>query len=152
MTVKLVKKTNGGRAKKSPFDKRSIALLNALYHSNNEQRKALLRAADKPLVKCICECVVNTLHGSVCLSNGTKNRLKKYKNVLRRIAASCVKKQNGCTGVRSGARGKQRGFNWKVKKRLIMQRGGGVFLPLLLAPIISTLVSSLFGGKGEGST
>lgn len=140
---------------RSPIGKRHAALLNALCHASKEQQRALLRTADESLVKCICECAVNVLHGVVQLKKGVKNRLKKYKNVLRQLAPQPVtvktRQSGGGVGRNSGAaERKRRKFNWRAKKRLMMQKGCGAFLPLLLAPIVSSLISRLFGGNGGG--
>lgn len=142
---------------RSPIGKRHAALLNALCHASKEQQRALLRTADESLVKCICECAVNVLHGVVQLQKGVKNRLKKYKNVLRRLApqpvATKTRQSGGGIGHSSGAsERKRRKFNWRAKKRLMMQKGCGAFLPLLLAPIVTSLISRLFGGNGGGGS
>lgn len=126
----------------APFGKRDIALLNALCHTNRLQQKVLLRTADEQLVKCICECALNVLKGVVGLKPGIKNRLKKHKSVLRQLAAGSIASQRG-----AGRATYRKKYSWKAKKRLMLQKGCGVFLPLLLAPIISNLVGKLFGNK-----
>lgn len=103
---------------KLPIEKKYLALLNALVHSSKEQRAALLRTADKKLIKYICECALNVLRGVVSLKEGEKNKLKKHKTVLRKLASKNKDKNS-----------------WKNKKRVIVQRGGS-FLPFLLQPII----------------
>lgn len=108
------------------FTKKQLVLLHALCHVNNNQRKALIRNADKSLVKSICEIALNTLLGNVILKDSQKKRLKKHKRVLRKLVACKNKKSN-----------------WQRKKRTILQSGGS-FLPLLLAPIVDVLVSKLF--------
>lgn len=137
-----MKKMKTSACKAGPFPKRHIALLNALCHANNEQRKALLRTADKSLVDCICECSLNVLQGIVNVKSNVKNRLKKYKNILRRLAASRRK-----TVVR--ADGRTSVSDWKAKKRIILQKGSGPFIPLLLAPIIGSLLSRVFGNNNN---
>lgn len=124
--------------KVTPFPKRVVALLNALCHANDDQRRALLRAADKPLVNCICECSLNILRGIVSVKSNIKTRLKKYKNILRRLATDRRART-------SHSRGRVSVDNWKAKKRIILQKGRGAFLPLLLAPIIGSLLSRVFG-------
>lgn len=104
--------------------KRNACLLEALCHLNKNQRAALLRTADHKFIRCICECVVNTLKGNVPLEHREKERLSKYKTTLRRIAA----KQG----------------NWKAKRKLVLQRGG--FLPYIIGPILSALLTRIIGG------
>lgn len=105
------------------FGHKQAAILRALYHLNNKQRSAVLQKADLKLVRCICECALNILRGNVPLKHPHKQRLKRYACVLRRLA--------------------DKNNSWKDKKRLIIQRGG--FLPLLLAPILGTVLSRLIG-------
>ena len=73
-----------------PFARKEATVLTALYHLNEEQRKALLRKADAKLVRRICECALNVLIGNVPLSKGHKSRLRKhakfYENLQRQIS------------------------------------------------------------------
>lgn len=67
--------------------KRNACLLEALCHLNKNQRASFLRTADEKFIRCISECVFNTLNGNVALKQREKNRLCKYKTTLRRIAS-----------------------------------------------------------------
>ena len=67
------------------FNKKRIALLNALCHADGQQRTALLRTADKKLVHCICECALNILQGVVEIKDAHKRRLRKHESVLRKL-------------------------------------------------------------------
>lgn len=102
---------------------KNTCLLKTLCYLTKNQRAAFLRTADDKLVKCIQECVFNTLKGNVPLARSEKERLAKHKTVLRRVAA-------------------KRG-NWKVKRKLLVQRGG--FLPYLIAPILGAVLSRIIG-------
>lgn len=104
---------------------RNACLLEALCHLNKNQRASFLRGADDKFIRCICECVFNTLRGNVPLEPSEKNRLTKYKTTLRRVAA-------------------KRG-NWKNKRKLLVQRGG--FLPYIIVPILTALLSRIIGLK-----
>ena len=115
------------------FSKRNLALLNALWYGDKRHRFAIARTADKPLVRCICECALNVLQGVVKLSDSEKARVRKHKLTLRKL-------------IRAGDRG-----TCKSKKRVIVQNGGS-FLMLLLTPIVGTLLSKIFGSKhGESA-
>lgn len=120
---------NGSSMPAKHFNKKQLSLLNALCHANSSQRTAILRSADKPLVKCICEAALNVLQGVVRLKDSEKKRLKKHRNILRKLTT------------------KDR-HSWQGKKRAIVQNGGS-FLPILLAPIISAVVSKIFGGNSN---
>jgi len=107
------------------FGQKHAAILQALCHLTSEQRIAILKKADPKLVRCICECALNILRGNVPLKQPYKQRLRRYAAILRRLA--------------------DKNNSWRCKKRLIVQRGG--FLPLLLAPILGTVLSRLIGGN-----
>ena len=111
------------------FSKKQLAVLGALSHCDDKQRSAILRTADKSLVKCICECALNVLHGVVKLRDSEKKKLNKHKIVLRRLI-------------------NRKSSSWKTKKRALVQNGGS-FLPALLAPIVGALISKLFVGGGK---
>lgn len=101
----------------------NAAVLKFLLQAKPKYRRALLQAADKDLVHCVCECVHNTLKGKVPLKPNQKSKLCKYKKLLRKIIKP--------------------GENYKQKKKLLIQKGGA-FLPLLLASLISGVLSGLF--------
>ena len=96
--------------------------MTAIFHLDSENRHALLKRADPRLVKNICECALNVLCGNISLSETQKKKLRKHANALRHLAAP--------------------GKSLKTKKKFIVQRGGGLLLPLL-APIIGNLIASL---------
>lgn len=115
----------GVKAKKS-LGERILLILRTLCHLTKEQRQALLNKADNDVVRGICECALNTLQGTVPVTEERKKKLKKYKNVLRKLADTRKKYKK----------------NWKLKKRVIIQKGQGL-LPILLPPIISFILSKL---------
>lgn len=98
-------------------------VLKFLQKAKPHYRKAVLQKADKELVICICECVYNILKGKVPLTNTQKQNICKHKRLLRRLV--------------------KRGEPFTEKRKIIYQKGGS-FLPMLLAPIISGVLGSLF--------
>jgi len=93
-----------------------------LCHLTKNQRAAFLRTVEK-FIRCIRECIFNTLKSSFHLNNVKKNRLSKYKTALCCIAA-------------------KRG-NWKNKRK---QRGG--FLSYIIGPIsLISLLRIIEGSK-----
>ena len=84
--------------------------------------KKIIRAADKDLVKTLCECSLNVLKGNVSISSRQKKRLSHHKKGLRELTQPKVSLK---------------------KKKVILQRGGFVgallagLLPALLTPILS---------------
>lgn len=85
--------------------------------------KRKLICEDEKFVKCICEVCLNLLKGNVPVNKHQKKKLRRHKNIIRKLSRN-VK-------------------NIKNKKKLL-QKGGGVFLPLLfsiIGPIISKLIA-----------
>lgn len=105
------------------YSEKMLDVLRALRHLKKSQRVKILRSAHKQLIKCICECVLNTLKGNINLSTKDKQKLKRHQKVLRKI-------------------GSEQG-TWSNKKKIIVQSGGGFLLPLL-APLIGTLFGQIF--------
>ena len=87
------------------------------------QRASFLRTADNKLIKCIQECIYNTLKGNVPLKNHENTHLAKHKAILPRVAV----KRGG----------------WKTKRNLLVQRGG--FLPYLIAPLLGAILGRIIG-------
>lgn len=105
---------------------KNSCILCALCYLNNTQRKQVIHNAENDLIKCICECSLNILNGNLEVTTQQKNKLKKFKKVLRNLSAS---------------RGSVK------RKKKIIQKGGAAFLPLLLAPIIGELISHFALGQ-----
>ena len=109
------------KVKKGPLRKKEANFLRALYLLDDEQRMLLLKRVIPNLIKCLCECALNILLGNVPLKTRERKRLRKYADVLRKLAD--VRKRN--------------------KKKIILQTGGGAFLPALLVPIVTSVLSNL---------
>lgn len=98
---------------------KNLPILDILTRSNSVSRQKILKKADFALIKAIVECVLNVLNGNIHIESGRMKKLKKYKNTLRKLSAP--------------------GKNWSLKKKVIVQSGGS-FLPLLLTPIVTSLI------------
>jgi hypothetical protein len=83
-------------------------------------RKAILQNSNLDLIRCVCECCLNVLEGTVPVDKRTKTRLKRHRRLLRQLA-------RGNLGLKS-------------KKNLIVQSGGG-FLLALLPAVISAITA-----------
>jgi hypothetical protein len=92
----------------------NIESLQSLARATPPKRKLLLKAADGGLVKAVCECASNTLHGNVPLTPKQKKTLRRHKKIMRVLA------------------GKSKLEN---KKKRLVQEGGGLVAPLLAAAI-----------------
>jgi len=83
------------------------------------ERKAILKVLDAQRIKSICECALNLLQGNIPLKDKRKvQKLRKYKSILRRLAA--------------------RGESWVKKRRYLVQKGGGILIPILLSAALQT--------------
>ena len=100
--------------------KRNVALLRLLHQSKPSLVKAILKNAPSDLVRALCECSLNVLKGNIKLSATQKKRLRRYKNILRTLAAKKA--------------------STKTRKQML-QKGG--FLGALLGPVLGVLGSLL---------
>lgn len=103
------------------MNQKNADILRAICHLNAKQRSALLSKANPELIRCICECAFNILKGNVPLEKKYKTRLRKHAPILRKLV--------------------NRSDNFSKKKKIIVQNGG--FLPSLLIPIVSTILTAL---------
>ena len=92
--------------------KKNAQLLRVLAQAKPHMCKAIIGAADRDLVTCLCECAQNILNGNVPLNKSHLKQLQRYRTDVRKLA----KKRTA-----------------KHTKKKILQKGG--FLSALLAPI-----------------
>ena len=96
---------------------------------NKKLRNLLIKNSDKEVICTLCEIIDNILHGNIPLNEKTKNKLKKYKNILRKF----IKKSS-----------------LNTKKKILIQKGG--FLQILIPSVISavaSIIGSLISKKDE---
>ena len=103
--------------------RRYAPLLKVLAHATPAIRRAVLRGNDPEFMRCLCECALNVLKGTVPLTPAQKRRLLPYKTGLRTLIKKTVP---------------------LYRKQAIVQKGG--FLPALLAPVALSVLGGLFGG------
>ncbi|KAF2886226.1 hypothetical protein ILUMI_19947 [Ignelater luminosus] len=87
-----------------------------------KERLALIKSVGDTEIHCVCECVYNTLKGKVPLSTKQKAKLARHKSILRKLVKP--------------------GESIKKKKRLLLQKSG-TFLPLILTPILSSMLEAM---------
>ena len=95
-------------------------MLRLLYKSKPPMIKSILKNAPADLVRALCECSLNVLKGNIKLNKSQKTRLRRYKNILRKLA---YKKSTT-----------------KSRKQML-QKGG--FIGALLGPVLGVLGSLL---------
>ena len=103
--------------------KKNEAFLRLVHNTNSKQRKELIRTASKDQILSVCECAFNILRKNVGLSPPQVTQLRKAKKIVYLIVDPKVS---------------------VAKKKKILEQSGG-FLPLLLAPILG----SVLGGIAE---
>lgn len=101
----------------------NFELLKALEKMNSRQRVHFLRHADNSLITAICECALNVLKGNVALTRNQKSYLARMKKLIRMLAKKTV--------------------SLKKKRKHLVQKGGGILIPLLVNAAISALISQL---------
>ena len=97
-------------------------VLTALLQMKPKERLDVLQQADEDLVRCLCACALNVIKGNVTVNSAHKKKLSPHKHLLRALV------------LRKGG--------WKHKKKILLQKGGN-FIPLLLGPILSAVLSSV---------
>ena len=112
----MVKKT------KQPRVIRHHAFLQFLESTNKDQRKQLLKLANKEQILSVCECAYNIVKKNVELTPAELKQLRKYRHILYIMCDPH--------------------YSVVAKKKTLIQEGGIAFLPALLAPIIGSLVGA----------
>ena len=87
------------------------------------QRKIILHASDD-LIACLVECVYNVLQQKVYISKTRKKKLASHSSVIRQLASA---------------------RSQTAARELLVQKGAGFFLPLLLGPVLTAATSVLSG-------
>lgn len=106
------------KKKMSSIIEENRAVAEFLSAAKPEYTKAVLKNADKEVIKIICECCQNVLFNDLHLSEEMKQRLQKHKSSLKKLAAK-------------GTKAKQ--------KKSIIKRKGHLFASDLLKTALSIL-------------
>ena len=100
--------------------KKNAQMLGVLAHAPPQMCKAIIGAADRELMTCLCECAQNILNGNVPLTKSHLKYLQQYRSDVRTLANKRAPKH---------------------KKKKILQKGG--FLSALLAPIAVEVLTKI---------
>ena len=96
-------------------------ILHVLRDCKPQLRKALLKSSSPEIIKTLCEIILNTLNGNNKISDQCKNKLGKYKRILRSLACPKLKISS--------------------KRKILIQKGG--FLPVLIGTVLSGLIGEI---------
>jgi len=105
--------------KMSLLVRRALPLLKVFVDANPKLKKAIIKHASSDLVTAILEIALNMLKGVIKLTPQQKHRLSRYKKEFRSLAKKNVSVNR--------------------KRKLLVQKGGGAGLALLLPLAISLL-------------
>lgn len=108
----------------SELIKRNARLLQFLCNIPRKQRQHLIKYFDRELIYVLREIAHNTLKSNVPLTDKEKRKLKKFKKIIRKLGSPPVGK-------------------WKSTRKYIIQTGRGILLPLLVSPILSSILQSV---------
>ena len=100
--------------------KKNAQMLGVLAHAPPQMCKAIIGAADRELMTCLCECAQNILNGNVPLTKSHLKHLQCYRSDVHTLAKKRAPKH---------------------KKKKILQKGG--FLSALLAPIAVEVLTKI---------
>ena len=103
----------------SSLVKRALPLLKLLLEANPKLKKAIIKYATPDVVKAISEIALNMLKGVIKLTSNQKHRLSRYKKEFHTLG--------------------KKGISIKKKRKLLVQKGGGAGLAILLPIAISYL-------------
>lgn len=104
---------------------RNIEVIKVLAKCNSPRtQKKIIQNASDDLIACLIECVVNILNQKVYISKPTKNKLSNHTKEIRKLGKTRSK---------------------RVARELLVQKGSGVFLPLLLGPVLTAATSVISG-------
>ena len=115
------------KPKKGAFFKRYVKFLAVCKDPTTS--KAALRAAPDQVVKHICNAAVNAYQGDIKLSKKQKSTLKNYKNSIAALSSKNIPLKN--------------------KRKIINQKGGFSFVPIILSTVLSALGSSLLSPQRQ---
>ena len=99
--------------------KRALPLLKTLAEAKPKFKKAIIKNASPDLMKAVSEIALNMLKGIIKLTPQQKQRLSRYKKEFRSLAKKSV--------------------SVNKKRKLLVQKGGGAALGLLLPLALSFL-------------
>ncbi len=100
--------------------KANLPVLKKLKRCGTVERRKLLEKGGKPLQLCLRECAINVLKGNVPLTKSQLKKLGKHKKKIRDLSQKKT----------------------SYKRRIAIEQKGG-FLPLLLAPIVGSILGGL---------
>lgn len=103
--------------------RKNLRKLLRLKKARPSERKRLIESADDDLILTLCECSLNCLNNNIPLSKPQFTKLRRHKNILRRLV-------------------KRTGDSIRKKRNFLKKQSGGWILPLLV-PILTSLFSNL---------
>lgn len=110
----------------APTKKFAEGYLELLKGTNPKLRKLLIQQAPVPIIKLISNAAIQAANGNLHLSPDKK---KKFRAKAKLFKVLTSKKSS-----------------FTQKRKVLTQKGGAAFLPILLGTVLSALGPALFGG------
>lgn len=107
---------------------RHLPFFEFLAQTSPKIRKTILENCDKKLILALCEICLNFSIGNIKIEPKNYSCLKKFKKTIYKLASVDSKKKRN---------------RLKFERKLLMQNGSGLFLPLLLSPVLSGITQYL---------
>lgn len=111
--------------KKTTGLKKHLLNLYLLTNTNQAQRKKILEKASQGLVRAICQCTRSLISGEAKISLEERKKLLRHKKKLKKLMTKGP----------------------IASKQALVQKGGFAWLLPMLAPLASSLIGGLIGGK-----
>lgn len=115
--------------------KKNLNLLNSLVDLPENIKKKLILTCGEDLIIAICELTLNLLNKTFSCTPHIKNKLKKYKRALRKLASR-----------------KKLSKNCNVERKLINQRVEGVSFLNYIIPSALKFINEQFKDEENGSS
>ena len=118
---------------KTMLEKRE--LLKILSKTSPKMRKVVLATFPAEVVQLLSECALNILKGTVVLKKSQKEKLRRHRSKLHKLADKKVSKN---------------------EKKAVIQNGGflsallGPIIEATLEPLVKTVIPSIFGALVKG--
>lgn len=93
-------------------------LLQVLKNSKCKLRKSILKCCDRKVIQTLSEIVHNTLSGNIKIDPNLLNKLKKFKNKLKKIHKQLLQNKN-----------------IEKRRKIFVNQTGGFWVPLLTAAL-----------------
>jgi len=91
--------------------------------NNPSVTRAIVKCAPDTVIKTICNAAVNCFRGDIKLSAHQKKVLKRFRHQIEKLCSKSI--------------------NLKSKRKILIQKGGVIWIPLLIGSVLGTFGTQL---------